>query len=408
MTETLSVAQARRISLAAQGFAGARGRRAPGRGELRGLIERLRLLQIDSVNVWERSHYMPAFSRLGAYDRALLDGLSEPDGTGWPWLGEYWAHMAAFVPVEDLPLFAFRKQRMAQRGDPDFRQQTRALRAWLRAEIAARGPLRASEITHEDNTRSGTWWGWSKVKRCLEHMFLEGELAAASRIGFERRYGLPEQLLPSAALASVPEREAIRELVRRAAIAHGVGTADDLADYFRLSLGETRRAIEELREAGELVPVEVEGWVHRERPIPTWLHRDAEVPGRLTRTTLLSPFDPVTWHRDRAERLHGFHYRIEIYLPAAKRRYGYYSLPVLVGERLRARVDLKNDRAARVLRVRSAWLEPGAPASTPARIAAAIRDAAEWQGLSGITVEARGDLAGPLASELAVPLDAAG
>ncbi|MDO5053530.1 MAG: crosslink repair DNA glycosylase YcaQ family protein [Pseudoclavibacter sp.] len=418
MAETLGAAQARRISLAAQGFTGRARTASPAAATILAIVRRLRLLQIDSVNVWERSHYMPVYSRLGPYRKERLDGLSRsgPGRVGAPALTEYWPHEAAFLPVEDLPLFAFRKRRMREeyeRRRPDFVRETAQLRSRLLREIAARGPAGAGELERGSRpapagSGSGSWRGGSQIARCLEFLFLAGELAAAPRVRFERRYGLPEQLLPPEACAAVPEEQAVRELVRRAAVAHGVGTAHDLADYFRLPIGPTRRAIAELCEDGELVPAEVAGWTVRDRPARAWLHREASAPRRVDRTALLSPFDPLVWHRDRALRLHGFHYRIEIYTPAARRRYGYYSLPVLIGERLSARTDLKNDRSAGVLRVRSAWSEPHAPGDAATRLAAELRRAAQWQGLSGITVEGRGDLAPALASELRVPLEPAG
>lgn len=405
MTDELSAAQARRIALAAQGFAGRRPARATGAAAstIAATVDRLRVLQIDSVNVWERSHYMPVFSRLGAYDKRRLDALTQSA------LTEYWAHEATFVPVDDLPLFGFRMRRMRERTEArhgEFLRDNARLRAWLLDELADRGPLRASDIDHDENRRSGPWWGWSSVKRLLELMFLRGELAAAPRVGFERRYALPEQVLPPHVLAArFDAPDAGHTLTSRAAAALGVATTDDIADYFRRPVAETAAELRELAEAGEVEPVAVEGWTRADgRARAAWRHRDARLPRRIDRTALLTPFDPLVWHRPRALRLHGFHYRIEIYTPAHKRRYGYYSLPVLVGDAVCARVDLKNDRGAGVLRVQSAWLEPHAPPDAPARIAEALREAAAWQGLDELAVQHWGDLAPAIAGELGVPL----
>lgn len=402
MTLQLSAAEARRAALAAQGFAGRRSSCSPSRASIERIVRGLGLLQLDSVNVFERSHYLPVFSRLGPYDKARLDALT----TAEPVMTECWAHEAAFVPIEDWPLFEFRRARFRARyGTTGIYRDHPELRTWLLRELKDRGPLRASDIDHELNRRTGPWWGLSTIKRLLELMFLFGEIATVGRLGFERRYALREQALPAHVLNStVPDNEAKRRLVRHAAIALGVGTADDLADYYRLPLPEARAAVEDLTASGELLAVQVAGWERGGRPLPAWLHRDAVVPGRLARDSLLTPFDPVVWHRPRAERLHQFHYRIEIYTPAAKRQFGYYSLPVLLGNQLAARVDLKNDRKAGVLRIQSAWSERHAPRDAAPRIAALLRSAAMWQGLTGFVVQNWGDLASALAAELRVPL----
>jgi uncharacterized protein YcaQ len=397
MVERMSLREARRTALAAQGFGGAHPPTA-GRARIAGVLDRLRLLQIDSVNVFERSHYLPVFARLGPYDKRRLDRLVLEPGTGYL---EYWAHEAAFLPAADLGLFAFRRRhyrtRYAQRL-----AENHGLTAGLLAEIADRGPLAASEIDHEANVRQGPWWGWSEVKRTLELLFAAGELVSAGRRGFERRYALPAQVLP-APPADVPDADAVRELVRRAAIAHGVAALPDLADYYRLRSDQTAAAVRELEESGEIVPVEVEGWLRGSRPLPAWRHRDAHPPRRMGAAALLSPFDPVVWQRDRILRLFGFHYRISIYTPAAHRVHGYYVLPALVDDRLVGRVDLKSDRKASALLVRAAWREPGAsgsPEGIAERLAPVLRDAAAWQGLDRIEVEPRGDLAPSLTAAL--------
>jgi uncharacterized protein YcaQ len=274
---------------------------------------------------------------------------------------------------------------------------------WLRRELAANGPLVAGEIEHDANTRTGPWWGWSGVKRALESLFLFGEVAIAGRTRFQRRYGLVEDVLPSAVLDRTVDREdAVRELIRRSAVAHGIGTAKDFADYYRIKGAPAAAAIRELEEAGELVPVRVPGWEAGGKPLPAWMHRDARKPRRIETAALLSPFDPVVWFRDRALRMFGFHYRIEIYTPAPQRVYGYYSLPILLDDALVGRIDLKSDRQAGVLRVQSAWTEPGAPPATLDRLVPLLHETAAWQGLESVAVSetARGDLAPALARAL--------
>jgi uncharacterized protein YcaQ len=392
--DSLSPAAARRVLLAAQGF-GSRPS-SVGTRQLNLLLTRLRMLQLDSVNVYERSHYLPVLARLGAYDKTLLDRLTF--GPRSPYT-EQWAHEAAVVPVDDWPLFAWRRERFGSRYAEWIAEHSELL-DWLRAELAAKGPLTSAEIDHEENVRSGPWWGWSATKEGLEYLFRSGELAIAGRTRFQRRYALAESVLPAEVLARRIERaDAIRELVRRSAVALGIGTVSDLADYYRLRNDDTKAAVRELVDAGELREVSVAGWPQR-----AYLHRDARVPRRIEATALLSPFDPIVWDRHRALRTFGFHYRIEIYTPAPKRVYGYYTLPVLVDEALVGRIDLKSDRQRGVLRVQSAWGEEGAPASTAARVALAVREAAGWQGLPDIEVADRGDLARALAAELGVAL----
>ena len=402
MVEQLSPALARRIALAAQGF----GRPKPavvGTRQLNALIDRINLLQIDSVNVFERSHYLPAFARLGAYDRTLLDRLTF-DARG-PHT-EYWAHEAAFVRKDDWPLFRWRMRAYRERygtGNAWFAANESTLQ-WLRAELAEKGPLAASEIEHDANRRSGPWWGWSEVKRALERMFLFGEVAIAGRTRFQRRYGLVDDVLPASILdRTVDDDDAIRELLRRSAVAHGIGTVRDLADYYRLKGPAVQVALQQLEDAGELIPVQVRGWEGAGgRPVKAWMHRDARKPRSIEASALLSPFDPVVWFRDRALRMFGFHYRIEIYTPAPQRVYGYYSLPILLDDALVGRIDLKSDRQAGVLRVQSAWTESGNGGPIAERLAPLLAQTAAWQGLGEVRVAdgARGDLAPVLAAEL--------
>ena len=399
MVDSVSPALARRIALAAQGF----GRPLPeasGTRQVAAVVDRLGLLQIDSVNVFERSHYLPVFSRVGDYDKGVLDRLTM--GRRGRML-EYWAHEASFVPRELWPLFEFRREEYRRRGSEwgGWLVENRPLADWLRTELAANGPMPASAIEHDANERRGPWWGWSDVKRTLEWMFRVGEVVCVERRRFERVYALPEQALAPELLGTPPsEADAVRELVRRASIALGIATEADLADYWRMKRAQVRQAILDLEAAGELIPVTVPGWSVGGRPAPTWLHRDARRPRRLETTAVLSPFDPVVWFRPRTERLFEFHYRIEIYTPEPDRKFGYYSLPVLVDDDVVGRVDLKSDRRAGVLRVQSAWAEPGAPDEMAARLVPVLRRAASWQGLDSIEVAGRGDLAPALRSEL--------
>ncbi len=399
---SLRAAEARRIALAAQGFARPRPASA-GTRQLNLALARMSTLQIDSVNVFARSHYMPLFSRVGAYDPAALDRLLFARR---PRYVEYWAHVAAFIPAEDWSLFGFRMAAMRAKygSDPGgwFRSHGEIV-DWVRAELADRGPLRPAQIEHDAKQAArGPWWDWDVVKRALEFLWLFGEVAIAGRRGFERRYGLAEHVIPVDALdREVPRADAIRELIRRAANAYGVATASDLADYWRITDRKAvMAAIGDLVDAGELEPVTVEGWTTAGRPAKAWLHRDAARPRRVDAAALLTPFDPVVWFRDRAERLFSFEYRIEIYTPAAQRRFGYYSLPVLVGDDLVGRVDLKADRAASTLLVQSAWWEHGRPPEAADRLAEELRHAARWQGLERISVSRWGDATDDLAGAL--------
>ena len=406
MVQTISPALARRVALAAQGFgrpaATGTGSAGPGIRQLGALVERLGLLQIDSVNVFERSHYLPAFSRLGPYDKAELDRLSSGRT---PRLTEYWVHEASLLPVDDWPLFRWRMQAYRDKAagdDSHWSTDNKPMLDWLRAELAANGPMPASAIEHDANKRSGPWWGWSDVKIGLETLFRWGDVVSAGRRRFERVYALPEQVFSDELLGrEVSAADAHRALIAQAARAHGIGTVSDLADYFRLRTLPTRTAIDELVDSGELLPVQVPGWGRGGAAGAAWLHRDARLPRTMDAAAVLSPFDPVVWERARAERLFDFHYRIEIYTPKEKRQFGYYVLPVLIGDTLVGRVDLKNDRQAGVLRVQASWAEPGAPADTAARLAEVLRSTAAWQGLPEFEVVPRGALAPALAAELA-------
>jgi uncharacterized protein YcaQ len=395
-----SPAAARRIALAAQGFARPRPD-AVGTRQLNLALERIGLLQLDSVNVLERSHYLPMFARLGAYDKALLDRLTFAKKAPYR---EYWAHEAALIPLEDWPLFGFRRQDYRDyysvANDPWLAAHADTL-AWLRAELAEKGPLPASKIERDAAApRRGSWWDWDEVKRGLERMFRFGDVVSAGRTGFERTYALPEQVMPTEVYSrEVPREEAVRTLMERAARAHGIGTLSDFADYYRLKTGDAKPALASLVDEGVVHEVSVPGWKKA-----AYLHRDARIPRRIEATALLSPFDPVVWERDRALRMFGFHYRIEIYTPAPKRVYGYYTLPVLVDDALVGRIDLKNDRKRGVLRVQSAWREEGVADAVAERVVPALRELAAWQGLGELEVVDRGDLARAVAAEAGVAL----
>jgi len=379
-SDTLSLAAARRIALAAQGF-GAPQAAVTGWAPLGRTLDRLALHQIDSVNVLARAHYLPAFSRLGHYDRALLDRAA--------WgrrrerrLFEYWAHEASLLPLAIHPLLRWRMAR-AERGESGwgimraFAGERRGEADAILERIRADGPMAASGFEH-GRSRSG-WWEWGDTKRALEWLFLAGHITTATRRGsFERVYDLSERVIPPAILAlpTPDEAEAHRRLVALSARALGLATAGDLRDYFRLGVEETRNGIADLVEAGTLLPVAVESWRQ-----PAFLHAQARHPRRIAGQALLAPFDPLIWERARAERLFGFRYRIEIYTPAEKRVHGYYVLPFLMDEKLVARVDLKSDRQAGRLLARSIHLETDAPPDTRERLAAELAAMAEWLGL---------------------------
>ncbi|HXV52536.1 MAG TPA: crosslink repair DNA glycosylase YcaQ family protein [Solirubrobacterales bacterium] len=376
--ERLSAPEARRLALASQGFAEPRPDGEPGGWDLRRVLKRVGLLQIDSVNVLERAHYLPAFSRLGPYSHEALDRLSQRAPRR---LFEYWGHEASLIPVEYQPLLRWRMERAAHDAWGGMRKvasERPELVAEVLEQVRDRGPLAASELTAERPRRSGPWWDWSDSKRALEWLFWSGRVTAARRRRFERLYDLPERVLPAKVLAAptpAPD-EAQRELLRIAARSLGVAAERDLRDYFRLSAAEAKPRLAELVEAGDLVEVEVEGW-GRTRG---YLWPGARIPRRVEATALLGPFDSLIWERNRVERIFGFAFRLEIYVPAPKRRHGYYVLPFLLGDRLVARVDLKADRAAGVLRLNALHLEPGAPAETTEALEAELRRLAGWLG----------------------------
>ncbi|MFL5870696.1 MAG: winged helix-turn-helix domain-containing protein [Solirubrobacterales bacterium] len=376
MRAALSAAEARRLALAAQGFADPRPAGTPNGWDLRRVFKRVRLIQIDSVNVLRRAHYLPAFSRLGAYDTEALDRLSHRAPRR---LFEYWGHEASLIPVELQPLLRWRMERAADDAWGGMRRvqnERPELVADVLAQVRDRGPIAASELDHDRPKRTGPWWDWSDAKRAIEWLFWSGQVTSARRRRFERLYDLPERVLPREILAApTPAAEdAQRELVTLAAGALGVAAERDLRDYFRLPTAETKLRIAELVEAGELIPVEVEGWGRA----PAYLAAGARIPRRVEATALIGPFDSLLWERSRVKRLFGFDFRLEIYVPAPKRRHGYYVLPFLLGDRLVARVDLKADRAAGILRVNAVHLEPAAPAEARAELDGELASMAKW------------------------------
>ena len=395
--ETLTAAEARRIALAAQGFGAPRPEGPVTRRQLLKLIERLGVIQIDSVNVVSRTHYLPAFSRLGAYPRQLLEEVAWASKRP---LFEYWAHEASLLPLTSQPLFRWRMQDARDgvglwKGVARFRRERAEFVEKVLSEIATRGPMSASEL-EMGHKGAGGWWGWSEAKRAVEGLFWTGELTTATRRGtFERVYGLPENVLPRTVLdAPTPSRQdAQRELLRIASRAMGVATAKDLRDYFRMPVEGAKTRLAELVEDGSLLPVTVRGW--RE---PAYLDPVARWPRRIDAQALLSPFDNLIWFRERTERMFGVRYRIEIYTPADKRTHGYYVLPFLEGDALTARVDLKADRKAGVLIVQASHAEPWATDATPVRLAVELKLMAGWLGLERVRVERKGDLSETLAA----------
>ncbi len=362
---------------------------------VRRLFDRVGLVQIDSVNVLSRAHYLPLFSRAGAYDRAVLDRAAHYAPRR---LFEYWGHEASLIPVGLQPALRWRMERAADDAWGGMRRIQRDRPELIRdvlEEVRATGPVAASAVMeHERPKRTGPWWDWSDVKRAMEWLFWSGQVTSARRRGFERLYDLPERVLPPEVLAAPtpPVEEAQRELLRVAARSLGVGTESDLRDYFRLPAAEAKLRVAELVEAGELWEAEVEGWRQ-----PGLVHPDARFPRRVDARALVGPFDSLIWERPRVERVFGFRYRIEIYVPAPKRVHGYYVLPFLLGDRLVARVDLKADRQSSALRVQAAHAEPDAPPETAAELRGQLEAMAAWLGLERIDVVPRGDLAPALA-----------
>ncbi|WP_256840424.1 winged helix-turn-helix domain-containing protein [Ornithinimicrobium faecis] len=397
MAAKLTAGQARRIALAAQGFLDPRPEVATMR-QVQRVIDRLQVVQIDSVNVLARSQYLPFYSRLGAYDTALLDRARDgggPRSRAPRRLVESWAHVASLIPPETWPFLGFR---MAQARDDGWRDRVErehpGVLDTVREVVGEHGPLTAREVDRlvehgVVRSRDNWGWNWSLVKECLEHLFSTGEIVSSGRnTQFERRYALPSFVLPPEVLARAPGQpgapdraESALELMRRAVRAHGIGTATDLSDYFRLRQVMADPALAELVALGEVEQVTVEGWQK-----PAFLDAAARRPRSVTARALLSPFDSLVWERARTERIFNFHYRIEIYVPEPKRVFGYYVLPFLWGEQLVGRVDLKADRAAGRLLVRRVHLEAGAPAGSREALAEELAQLAGWLGLERVEV----------------------
>jgi len=401
----LSAGQARRAAIAAQGLAAARPRGRVDVRHLRRALDALGIVQLDSVNVFSRSHYMPLFSRLGPYPRETLDDLTvHQDGQNGRArvdrreLFEYWGHEASLIPVDMQPLLRWRMARadqLAWAGVARVAKDEPGLVRRVLELVRDEGPIRAAAIgSPKRERRAGEMWNWNAGKKALEYLFFSGQVTAERRVNFERLYDLPERVLPAAVLEmpTPPEDEAQRELLLFSARRLGVASEPDLGDYFRLPRKESRARLAELVEAGALRRVAVKGW-----DVPAYAPHDLKVPRRVRARALLTPFDSMVWARDRTERLFDFRYRIEIYVPAPKRVHGYYVLPFLLGDRLVARVDLKSDRQAGVLRVVGAFAEPGVDAGEVAReLADELWLVSGWQELGGVEVGRKGDLAAAL------------
>jgi uncharacterized protein len=397
---SLTATAARRIAVAAQGFTEPKPRGPVTRAHLRRLISRIQVLQLDSVSVTVRAHYAPVFSRVGPYDRDVLDRAAWSHSVRSPRvLVEYWAHEAALMAVDDWPLLRWR-MRLYRHG----RWGTHIVKANpqladdIVAAVAKLGPSTAGQIeahlAAKPRGAKGPWWDRSDTKWVAEALFASGVLTTATRVGFARHYDLSENVLPPDVLSRhVDDHEALRELTRRAVAALGIGTEADIRDYFRLSAQQVTPAIAELVAAGDLERVDVDSWTS-----PAYLLAGQSVPRADRGTALLCPFDPLIFFRPRVQRLFNFHYRIEIYTPAPKRRYGYYVWPLLLDGLLVGRVDLKADRNREALHVVGAFAEPDQqPARVAAALAAELTTMASWLGLAEVTVGDRGDLAEELA-----------
>jgi uncharacterized protein YcaQ len=382
------------MALAAQGFGRVRPVGTADRRQLRRVLRHTNVVQIDSVNVVTRAHYLPAWSRIGNYPRPLLDRMAYGDRE----LFEYWAHEAALLPVALHPLMRWRMRRAEQtyetwgrmarlaRDKPHFVEHVLSI-------VREQGPVTAGEIAQQEKRSKEHWgWNWSDEKTALEYLFYSGHVTTADRRNFERVYDLSERVIPRHILdlPTPDEQESHRELLMIAARSCGVATASDLADYFRLRMPMARPRLAELVEDGRLETVQVDGWRQ-----PAYVVPGTPRPRRVEARALLVPFDPLIWERDRTQRVFGFHYRIEIYVPADKRTHGYYVLPFLLGDSLVARVDLKSDRKAGRLRVQSAWAEPNAPAQTAAALTEELRALADWLELDEVVTTGRGSLALP-------------
>ena len=387
----LSASQARVLSLRQVGVDSDRD------DSVMAVVDRLGLLQVDSVNVFERAHYMPLFSRLGKFDKSELESAM---GGFHPQLIEYWAHEASIVRIENWPLYRWRMNAYRDKYSTKWGMEAgnKKLVEQITSQLRANGPMTTGQFETEANVRKGSWWGWSDLKEALEYMFLVGNLVSGGRDSFKRLYALPEQVLPQRILDHTPsDSDAKKKLFLQAATATGVGTYTDIADWHRMSPTTNKKIFAELVESGELLEVQVDGWAQ-----PGFINAstsleglDAKAPG--ARTTILSPFDPVCWKRDRIERMFGFEYRIEIYTPEPKRQFGYYTLPILHNRDLVGRIDLKSDRHGRQLLAQASWHEAKLNDRGVASLAKALnkhlREVQSWQGLNETVVIQKGNLA---------------
>ena len=400
LRSSLSIAEARRIALAAQGFSHPDRSKPVTWSKIERSIRQINLLQIDSVNVLVRSHYLPVYSRLGAYAHATLDARTFSNKKRA--MFECWAHEASLLPLDLHPLMRWRMARAragngVYAGMDRFAADEKTYVASVLDFVTRHGPTTVSDLPDAGKSAGG-WWGWSKGKTALECLFDQGLVTTAARQGFERVYDLPEHVIPADVLAlpTPDEAQSFRQLMELSARALGIGTEFDLRDYFRLPVAETKRALAELVEDRTLIPVTVEDWKHQ-----AFVHRDARLPRKAGGTALISPFDPLVWERARAERLFNFHYRIEIYTPAHKRKFGYYVLPFLMGDKIAGRVCLKADRQSNVLRANAIHSEPHAdPHETAVALAAELHLMAGWLGLESVEAGPRGNLARYLKAEL--------
>lgn len=387
--------QARRIALAAQGFTEPRPSGRVDVRHFRRVLRKIGVLQLDSVNVLARSHYLPMFSRLGAYDRTALDRWTAASGE----LFEYWGHEASLLPVDTYPVFRFRMDAMSPwTRVREVLDEKPGYIDSVHEQVRDAGPLEVGDLV-DPGERSGPWWGHPPGKTALEWLFASGRVTAFRTPAFARRYDLPERVIPEPWHSSDPlgPPEAYRELLMRAAQHHGIGTAADLADYHRLHIPTARGVLSDLAAEGRLTEAEVDGWRGA-----AYLHPRAVLPRRPAGTALLSPFDSLVWARDRVERIFSFRYRIEIYVPKPKRRHGYYVLPFLLDGDLVARVDLKADRQRRRLLVAGAHIEDGRDEHrVAAALAGELEEMARWLSLPVIEIDGVGDLAAPLTGAMA-------
>ncbi|CAB4614718.1 MAG: winged helix-turn-helix domain-containing protein [Actinobacteria bacterium] len=391
MAVELSASQARVLSLRQLGVDSERD------DSVMAVVDRLGLLQVDSVNVFERAHYMPLFSRLGKFDKNELESAM---GGFHPQLIEYWAHEASIVRIENWPLYRWRMNVYRDKYSTKWGMEAgnKKLVEQITSQLRANGPMTTGQFETEANVRKGSWWGWSDLKEALEYMFLVGDLVSGGRDSFKRLYALPEQVLPQSILDHTPsDADAKKKLFLQAATATGVGTYTDIADWHRMSPTTNKKIFAELVESGDLLEVRVDGWAQ-----PGYVNAstsleglDAKAPG--ARTTILSPFDPVCWKRDRIERMFGFEYRIEIYTPEPKRQFGYYTLPILHNRDLVGRIDLKSDRHGRQLLAQASWHEAKLNDRGVASLAKALnkhlKEVQSWQGLNETVVMPKGNLA---------------